>query len=517
VHTVSATASIVCGWLGLAVALDLVLQVLRRGRRLSNGAWLFAGVAAACAAAFFAVWITWLTPLRPWFLTASCLEIMGLFYLLYRCRRRLELFLFGLAFAVAGLALSVCAMRELGAIAEMTAWAKVEGKVTDSGGVRAHESKFWTRQLAYEYSVDGQRFVGCEDSWKSSRMRYGWGKNLSRAWPSYGWKKEVAVYYDPDNPESAVLRPGLSYATAFVLKVSLLSVLGGMALLVVSVQLGQAKASMSQSDGATGVVVKRLGRERSLDWPGRVAFVLLAACALLVMVGIQPISRRAMKVERVDRVPATADEFCQRGLDLLHAHDPRRAFNNFTRALRIDPDDAEACYDRGHALLMMGRVPQAVDDWKKAVELDWRMALNAHYARRRLPSNDVELNQVIANAAFDHLGDLEEISGYAVGYGAGPGEFYTVSLILADCAKEDDFLKMTENANPVIRAMALICLARQDIVRYQTIIRSFLQDATEVGYVPMGCGIGSTSLAALAQNILEDPNTLQYWDPEKTQ
>jgi hypothetical protein len=64
--------------------------------------------------------------------------------------------------------------------------------------------------------------------------------------------------------------------------------------------------------------------------------------------------------------------------------------------------------------------------------------------------------------------------------------------------------------------MGLICLARKDIKRHEPVIRSFLQDTAEVGYVPMGCMVTSTSLAALARSVLEDPNTLQYWSPEKT-
>jgi len=515
-HTTWVTVSIICGWLGLAVALDLVLQVLRRSRRLPHGAWLFVGVAAGCTAGLLGTWITWLTPLRPWFLLVSGLAISGLFCLLYLCRRRLLLRLFGLVFVAAGLMLFVFALREVHAIADMAGWAKAQGRITHSGGSRSRASKFWKEKLAYEYVVNGRQYTGTEDTWKSSRMRYGWGRNLDRVSSSYVWQEEVAVYYDPDNPANAVLRPGLSYATAFVLRAALLSMLAGMTLLVASTQLGQAKGCATRSDEIADASAERVAERRSRYRIGRVGFALLAACGLLVVIGIQPMSPGAMQVADVDRVPVTVNELQERGYDLLRDGQGKRALNNFTRVLNLDPNDSVAYYNRGHAYMEIGQFSQGVDDWKKAIELDWRMALRAYYARRRLPAADVELDRIIAKAPLDHLDDLWAVSGYAVGYGGEPGDFYTTSLILADHLGEDDFLTMAEDPNAVIRAMGLICLARKDIKRHRAVIQSFLQDATEVGYVPIGCVVRSISLAALAQSVLEDPNTLQYWNPEKT-
>ncbi len=34
--------------------------------------------------------------------------------------------------------------------------------------------------------------------------------------------------------------------------------------------------------------------------------------------------------------------------------------------------------------------------------------------------------------------------------------------------------------------------------------------------MPMGCGISAIPLGTLARSIIEEPKTLQYWDPEKT-
>lgn len=511
-HATWAIVSIICGYVGLVTALDLVLQVLRQDRRPSHSIWLCTGTAAGCVAGFLSLWMMWLTPWRPWLLIVYGLALAGLFLLLYRCRRRFEIGLFGVVFAVVGLALFVFALREVYAIADMTAWVKTQGKILDSGGSGLRASKFMTRILAYEYVVGRQRYVGHEDSWKSSRMCYGWSENLYRL-SSYAWNERVAVYYDPLQPDRAVLMPGLSYAVAFVLRTSLLSMFGGMMLLVASAQIRQVKKPMPQMAGSAGPI----GAGHSLEpWAGRIAFAVLSACALLSVTCIQSLRPGAMKVAKIDNVPGTADELCERGLDLLREHDPKRAFNNFTRVLRLDPNHAAVYYDRGHACAQMGQMAQALDDWRKAIQLDWRMAFHVYYAHRRLAPQDVELDEIITRIASDHLGDLKVVSGYAVGAMAEAGEFYTASVILSSHLSDEEFLHMAANENPVIRAMALICLARRDVARHRTTIQSLYDDATEILYMPMGCLVSPISLGALAKSIFEDPNTLQYWNPEKT-
>ena len=162
------------------------------------------------------------------------------------------------------------------------------------------------------------------------------------------------------------------------------------------------------------------------------------------------------------------------------------------------------------------QVAQAIAGWKKAVLQDWHKAFEVYYAHRKLRSQDIELNQMIANVALDHLADLEEVSGYAVGYAGGPGGFYTASLILSACLSDEDFLRMASDKKALVRAMALVCLARRDITRHQSTIRTFCNDAAEVEYMPGGCIVSRIPLGMLAKNILDDPKTLQYWDPEKT-
>lgn len=162
------------------------------------------------------------------------------------------------------------------------------------------------------------------------------------------------------------------------------------------------------------------------------------------------------------------------------------------------------------------QMARAIAGWKEAVRQDWHKAFQVYYDHRRLRSQDIELDQMIADVALDHLADLGEVSGYAVGYAGGPGEFYTASLILSACLSDEDFLRMASDKKALARTMALICLARRDITRHQSTIRTFCNDATEVEYMPAGCIVSRISLGVLAKSILNDPSTLQYWDPEKT-
>jgi hypothetical protein len=185
--------------------------------------------------------------------------------------------------------------------------------------------------------------------------------------------------------------------------------------------------------------------------------------------------------------------------------------------IRANPQDDSAYYRRGRAWAQEGNPEQAAADWRKAIELDWRNALEVHYARRLLKSPNAELDRLIEDAAIAHLEDLGIVSGYAVGYSGSPGEFYTVSLIISRPFDEKRFLPMVQSSNPVIRAMAILCLARENKSKYEKVIQSFYTDTAEVGYVAAGCGISRITLDKLVRNITEDPNFIDYWSPSHTE
>lgn len=188
-----------------------------------------------------------------------------------------------------------------------------------------------------------------------------------------------------------------------------------------------------------------------------------------------------------------------------------RAIEDYTSASRLNPENDRAYFRRGRAWVKKGNSKHAVTNWKTAIQLNWRNALHIYYTRRLLKSQDAQLDRIIKEVAVRHLDDLDTVSGYSVGYGGSPGYFYTLSLILSKPFEEDKFLKMVRNDNPVIRALALICLARQDIARYRETIESFYADTAEVEFMPFGCIVTHITLDKLAKRILEDRYLLNYW------
>ena len=54
----------------------------------------------------------------------------------------------------------------------------------------------------------------------------------------------------------------------------------------------------------------------------------------------------------------------------------RQAIGNYDKALKIDPNYAEAYYNRGHAYANLGNDKQALEDWKTAARLGYISAQN---------------------------------------------------------------------------------------------------------------------------------------------
>ncbi len=235
--------------------------------------------------------------------------------------------------------------------------------------------------------------------------------------------------------------------------------------------------------------------------------------------GVTPLGGAVGEHRSLVRLPKAtdADSYCKRGDHFYWEDKFDRAIEDYTSALALDPEKDRAYFFRGRAWAQAGNAQRAVDDWKRAIKLDWHSALHAYYVQNLLESSDSGLDQLIRQAASSHLEDLETVSGYAVGYGGTPGDFYVVSLILAKPFEEDVFFKMTKNANPVQRAMRLICLAKHDVTRYEQTIRSFFTDIAELKYNPFGCAITRTTLDKLAKSIIDDPNVLDYWSAKHTE
>ncbi|MHC4604941.1 MAG: ankyrin repeat domain-containing protein [Planctomycetota bacterium] len=229
--------------------------------------------------------------------------------------------------------------------------------------------------------------------------------------------------------------------------------------------------------------------------------------------GITPLGFAVGRPRDTRELPDAKDShsYCERGHYFSMQDQPNRAVEDYTSAIRLNPQNDTAYYCRGRAWAEINNPQQAVADWKKAIELDWRNALHVHYGRRLLKSADPELNRLIEDTIMKNLEDLEVVSGYAVGIGGSPGDFYTVSLIISSPFDEERFLPLAQSNNPVVRAMAMICLVRENKSKYKETINAFYTDTAEVEYMPMGCLVERTTLGKLAKSMIDDPNVLDYW------
>ena len=70
------------------------------------------------------------------------------------------------------------------------------------------------------------------------------------------------------------------------------------------------------------------------------------------------------------QTPTTAVDYNNRGLAQKGKGDLDGAIADYTKAIEIDPRNAEAYKNRGLALLTKGRDQEAEQDFKKAIELD---------------------------------------------------------------------------------------------------------------------------------------------------
>lgn len=67
--------------------------------------------------------------------------------------------------------------------------------------------------------------------------------------------------------------------------------------------------------------------------------------------------------------PATAQEYLQRGEERAGAHNYDGAIADYTAALKLRSDYAEAYNDRGHAYYWKGDAAKAIADFTRAIEL----------------------------------------------------------------------------------------------------------------------------------------------------
>lgn len=222
----------------------------------------------------------------------------------------------------------------------------------------------------------------------------------------------------------------------------------------------------------------------------------------------------AIQVSQTGRyLPEAQDNvsYCNRGTSFYWWDEFDRAIEDYTTAIELDPNDGSAYCLRGRALFKKGETQKAKEDWKKSIQINWS---NAFTLYRSFDFLDDEMVHLLKETTFNHFQDISMVTGNYVGYGGGPGDFYTVSLILSNPFNEELFLNMLKNDKPVVRAMGIICLARENLSKYEDNIRSLYNDTTSVYYMPIYDMGGSIKIGELAQKIVEEPKMLDYWSPE---
>jgi Flp pilus assembly protein TadD len=68
---------------------------------------------------------------------------------------------------------------------------------------------------------------------------------------------------------------------------------------------------------------------------------------------------------------AEADAYVQRGIELGNLEKHEEALKSFNKAIHLQPDNADAWNNKGHALMALGREKEA----KEAFDIGYRLAM----------------------------------------------------------------------------------------------------------------------------------------------
>ena len=84
-------------------------------------------------------------------------------------------------------------------------WPQVAGTITQSDMVRNSDPDGdpYSVSIQYEYMVNSVRYAGAQEIGS-----YVWKRSAQSAIERYAVKSSVVVYYDPEKPTDAVLKPG---------------------------------------------------------------------------------------------------------------------------------------------------------------------------------------------------------------------------------------------------------------------------------------------------------------------
>lgn len=124
----------------------------------------------------------------------------------------------------------------------------------------------------------------------------------------------------------------------------------------------------------------------------------------------------------------------------------------------------------------------------------------------RAPSDAYELTALVRK-----LRGVKAVTASAVGFASAKGEFFKLSEEILRVGTAEDFKRMAEDENVVVRVMGLVCLAQLGVGQHGEVLRSHLHDASGVA-LTVGCIRHDTTVGEIARRLLADPNFLGHED-----
>ncbi len=156
------------------------------------------------------------------------------------------------------------------------------------------------------------------------------------------------------------------------------------------------------------------------------AVILLgrAALAVTLMLGTVIVSGTVVQADELRSVEgeATRADSYNRGVERLQGRDYRAAAADFTQALQLNPDDADAYFYRGMARETLGDDPGALEDYSQSLQLrpnnalayDKRAVIRARLGDRQGAFQDFDQAQQLAPdlaLVYQHRGNLRAAVG----------------------------------------------------------------------------------------------------------
>ena len=117
-----------------------------------------------------------------------------------------------------------------------------------------------------------------------------------------------------------------------------------------------------------------------------------------------------------------------------------------------------------------------------------------------IPTNaEGELEHYVAE-----LAKVKMVAGSRVGYAGSPSKYYELYQRIFNIGSKEDFKKMLNDKNPIIRCMGITCLVQDKETHH--LIKRLENDNTKVSFLPYGCIVSEITVGIFAREMLKDPN-----------